>query len=113
MLDDVSSVTLQMALAGLSQRQKVTANNIANLETPNFQASKVDFESNLSDALAAGSPATSSPTVSGTGDSSGANGNNVSLENEIATASKTTLQEQLMSSSLTSMFGYMSTVLKG
>ena len=53
------------------------------------------------------------PALSGTGDAPGINGNNVSLDSEFVTATKTTLQEQLLTSALTSKYGELSTVLKG
>lgn len=113
MLDDISSVALQVAIGGLAQRQQVSANNIANTETPNFTASTVSFESSLADAVRNGDPAAATVTIGGTGDAPGANGNNVSLDSEFVTATKTTLQEQLLTSALTSKYGELSTVLKG
>ena len=113
MLDDVATVTLQTALAALGQRQQVTANNIANVETPGFTASSVDFESSLAAAVAAGNPGAATVSVDPTSDAAGVNGNNVSLDNEMVTATKTTLQEQLLTSAITSKFGLLSTVLKG
>lgn len=113
MLDDVTSLTLQTAIAGLGMRQQVTANNIANLETPGFTASTVSFESSLADAVAAGDPTSASRTVSPSSDPAGINGNNVSLDDEIVTATKTGLQQQLLTGALTAKFGLISTVLKG
>lgn len=113
MLDDVASLTLQAAIGGLGQRERVTANNIANIETPGFTASQVSFESDLANAVAAGDPTAATPTVDATSDPAGANGNNVSLDRELVTATKTTLQEQLLTNALTSKYGFISTVLKG
>ena len=113
MLDDITSVALQVAIGGLAQRQQVTANNIANTETPNFSATQVSFESSLADAVSAGTPAQAAVSAGGTGDAAGVNGNNVSLDREFVTATKTTLQEQLLTSALTSKYGELSTVLKG
>jgi flagellar basal-body rod protein FlgB len=112
-LDDIASVTLQSAIGGLAQRERVTANNIANIETPDFTASQVSFEADLADAVASGNPAAASFNVDPTTDAAGANGNNVSLDNELVTATKTTLQEQLLTGALTSKYGLVSTVLKG
>jgi flagellar basal-body rod protein FlgB len=112
-LDDIASLTLQTAIAGLGQRQRVTANNIANSETPGFTASTVEFESALAAAVAAGAPAHAAIAVTPTTDPAGVNGNNVSLEREFVDATKTTLQEQLLTGSLTAKFGWLSTVLKG
>ena len=113
MLDDIASVTLQTAVSGLSVRQQVTANNIANLETPGFTAGSVSFESNLADAIAAGDPSSATITNTPTADAPGVNGNNVSLDQEIVTATKTGLQEKLLTGALTSKFGLINTVLKG
>lgn len=113
MLDDVASITLQAAIGGLGRRQQVTANNIANAETPGFTASAVDFESSLANAVASGNPAAASINVAPTADAAGVNGNNVSLDREMVDATKTTLQEQLLTSALTSKYGLLSTVLKG
>jgi flagellar basal-body rod protein FlgB len=44
---DVTSVVLQQALGGLSLRQQVITNNIANVDTPGFKASEVTFEDQL------------------------------------------------------------------
>jgi flagellar basal-body rod protein FlgB len=112
-LDDVASVALQSALAGLARREQVTANNIANVETPGFTASSVNFESSLASAVASGDPQRTNISVNPTTDAAGTNGNNVSLDNEMVTATKTTLQEQLISSALTSQLGLIATVLKG
>jgi flagellar basal-body rod protein FlgB len=90
-LDDIASVTLSTALSALSQQQRVTANNIANLETPDFQASRMSFEDSLRDAVP-----------------SGVNGNNVSLNEEMVIAEKTGMQYQLMSTAVSAKFDLIS-----
>jgi flagellar basal-body rod protein FlgB len=112
-LDDLASVTLQTAIADLGHRQQVTSNNIANVETPDFTASTVSFESSLARAVGAGDPAAAQVSVDPTSDPAGQNGNNVSLDNEIVTATKTGLQEQLLTQALTSHYAQLATVLKG
>ena len=42
---------LRYALNGLLTRQQVTAGNVANVDTPGFKASDVNFEANLRRAL--------------------------------------------------------------
>lgn len=113
MFNDVTSVTLATALAGLSERQRVSANNIANIETPGFQASTVTFEDSLADAINSHRPGDASIDTVPTGDLAGQNGNNVNLERELVTATKTGLQQKLLTNTITSHFGWMSTVLKG
>jgi flagellar basal-body rod protein FlgB len=112
-LDDVASLTLQTAVRGLGVRQQVTANNIANLETPGYTAQQVDFESSLADAVAAGDPTRGVVTTTSTPDAPGINGNNVNLDDEVVTATKTGLQQQLLTGALTAKYGLISTVLKG
>ena len=40
MFDDVASVTMRSALDGLATRQRVIADNIANVQTPGFRAGR-------------------------------------------------------------------------
>ncbi|OGO39885.1 MAG: flagellar basal-body rod protein FlgB, partial [Chloroflexi bacterium RBG_16_57_9] len=47
LFNDNTNQVLHTALDGLARRQQVTANNIANAETPGFKASIVTFESQL------------------------------------------------------------------
>jgi flagellar basal-body rod protein FlgB len=112
-LDDVTSVTLSTALSALAERQRVSADNLANIETPNFTASQVSFESSLRDAIAAGDPAQASVSVTPTADPAGVNGNNVNLDTETVTDEKTALQYSLLSGAMSAKFGLIDTVLKG
>ncbi|MFL6160950.1 MAG: flagellar basal body rod protein FlgB [Jatrophihabitantaceae bacterium] len=113
MLDDIASVTLSTALSALAQRERVSANNIANLETPNFTASSVSFEDSLRAAVAAGDPASARFSVARTGDAPGINGNNVSLDTETVTDEKTQLQYSLLSGAMSAKFNLIDTVIKG
>lgn len=113
MLDDVTSVTLSTALSALAERQRISANNLANIETPNFTASQVSFESSLRDAIAAGDPAQADVSITATTDPAGINGNNVNLDTETVTDEKTVLQYSLLSGALSAKFGLIDTVLKG
>ena len=113
MLDDVASVTLSTALSALAARQRVSANNIANLETPNFRAGQVSFEDNLRRAVEAGEPAQAAIALTASTAPAGINGNNVSLDTETLIDEKTALQYQLLSGAMSSKFGLIDTVLKG
>lgn len=44
---DISTVTAKAALNGLSLRQQAISRNIANIDTPGYQAETVDFQSTL------------------------------------------------------------------
>jgi flagellar basal-body rod protein FlgB len=111
-LDDIATLSLQSAMHGLATQQQVTANNIANLETPNFTAQNVSFESSLAAAIAAGDPSSAIVSTSASGDAPGVNGNNVSLDEELVTTTKNQLQQQLVAGALTSTYGLMATVLQ-
>ena len=94
MFDSVSITALNSALDGLSLRQRVIANNVANLQTPGFQAGKVSFESALADAVASGSGAVT-PTVAQSLEPTRTDGNNVNLDEETLSNVDTNLRYQL------------------
>jgi flagellar basal-body rod protein FlgB len=96
--DAVSSV-LGAALDGLAFRQRVTADNIANVDTPGFRATSVDFESALRDAISdPGELEDGLGVVSTTTDTPvGANGNGVDLRKEALAAIQSQFQYQLLS----------------
>jgi flagellar basal-body rod protein FlgB len=94
-MDQILSV-LQFALDGVSQRQQVVANNLANADTPGFTAQQVNFESSLQQAL--GSPNGGQATLSVTDSAAapGSNGNNVDTGGQLVAADQATLQYQTM-----------------
>lgn len=96
MLDDPTSRVVRTALSGLATRQRVTADNIANIETPGFLAGRVQFEDALRTAVADGSPGTVTPAVARSLEPTRMNGNNVNLDHETLTAIDTGLRYQLM-----------------
>lgn len=110
MFNDVTSVTLNTAIAGLSERQRVSAHNIANMETPGFSASRVSFEDSLTAAVRIGEPGQATITNAPTGDQPGPNDNNVNLDSELVTATETGLQQRLLTNTMTTRFGWMNTV---
>ncbi|WP_416395090.1 MULTISPECIES: flagellar basal body rod protein FlgB [unclassified Curtobacterium] len=112
MFDSVTSVALQSALDGLSMRQKVIANNIANINTPNYHAEKVQFEDALAKSIVDGNGATT-PTVARSLEPTNTNGNNVNLDEETLSNIDTVLRYQFatqaMNSELTSIRAAMRT----
>jgi flagellar basal-body rod protein FlgB len=104
-LSDLTTAALQYAVDALSLRQQAVAGNLANAQTPNYQAKEVDFEGSLSQALAAGNVGLAgAPTVTTSGAPSDANGNNVDPSNDIVTLQETTLRYQAMVDSLNAKF---------
>ena len=49
--NDIAVRSLGKALDGLSLRQQVIGNNLANVDTPNFKTSEVSFEQDLQAAM--------------------------------------------------------------
>lgn len=109
---------LQVALDGLAQRQGVTADNVANIQTPGFRARTVEFEAALADAVA-GAPGASADDLAGTigtgytSDPAREDGNNVSLENETLFGTKTNLEYTMALRVVDSRFGIYRDVLRG
>ncbi|HVK29185.1 MAG TPA: flagellar basal body protein [Nocardioides sp.] len=98
---DAVGFVLHTAINGLSTRQNVIADNIANVDTPGFRARSVEFESALERAIEHGSATTSGPgsvgvTVDATQTPVGANDNNVDLRKESIAAIQTQYQYQIM-----------------
>jgi flagellar basal-body rod protein FlgB len=113
-LNDVTSVALHSALSGLSLRQRVIANNIANIETPNFHAGRVSFEDALRSAVDGGqSPAGVTPDVEQSLEPTRENGNNVNLDQETLSNVDTGLRYQLVLRALDSKYGLLHDVIKG
>jgi flagellar basal-body rod protein FlgB len=99
---DAPMRALEYALRGLGQRADVRAHNMANLNTPGFRASRVDFESALRAALASGRPErAAAPAVEADPSYPDALGNTVSLENEMVGMLKDNLLRDALVSSYT------------
>jgi flagellar basal-body rod protein FlgB len=97
---------LQFSLDAVVNQQQVIANNIANVNTPNFQASQLSFESSLAQALQDGGSANA--VTSPEGLASGSNGNNVSLSTETTLMQENNLENQAVDNALSSQFAFLS-----
>jgi flagellar basal-body rod protein FlgB len=108
--DGVAGV-LHTALNGISFRQDVIADNIANVDTPGFRARAVDFESSLKSAVARGGvdSAGVDMNVMTTATPVGENGNNVDLRKETMAAMQSVFQFQIVSRSVSDRFELMKT----
>ena len=94
MFDSVSSIALQSALDGLALRQRAIANNIANVNTPNYHARRVQFETTLAASVAAGSKTMTAATTATSLEPTNLEGNNVNLETETLSNVDTVLRYQ-------------------
>ncbi|MBZ5735176.1 flagellar basal body rod protein FlgB [Nocardioides sp. TRM66260-LWL] len=113
--DAVSSV-LGYALDGIAQRQRVIADNIANIDTPGFRATAVDFESSLQAAISGAGPdgvqsalANATPALLPTNTPVGANGNDVDLRKETLAAMQSQFQYQMVARAVTDRFDLVKT----
>ena len=114
MIDDVTTVALHTALDGLAMRQRVIADNVANIETPGFLAGRVNFEDALRSAVENGqSPSDVTPTVARSLEPTRIDGNNVNLDEETISGIDTNMQYQLVLNALDAKYGLMGDVLKG
>jgi flagellar basal-body rod protein FlgB len=103
----------KLALNGLSRRQEVISHNLANIDTPGFQAQKVDFEGALQRALDGsqtiglsathgahlGSPDGTAARIQVSarqGGSMRADGNNVDLDVELVQMAETELRYEAL-----------------
>jgi flagellar basal-body rod protein FlgB len=99
MLNSVTINALSSALEGLTARQTATANNIANINTPNYKAQVVSFESALAASVKAGDGNVSA-TTSTSLEPTELDGNNVNLDTEDITNTTTVLQYQFASQAI-------------
>jgi flagellar basal-body rod protein FlgB len=112
-LDDVTSAALHTALSGLAKRQRVIADNLANVETPGFLAGKVSFESALASAVRSGDPSSVTPSVARSLEPTRLNGNNVNLDEETLSNVDTGLKYQLVLRALDAKYGLLHDAIKG
>jgi flagellar basal-body rod protein FlgB len=110
-VDDLTISTVHSALRGLAQRQRVIADNIANVETPGFTAQRVSFEASLRAAISSGSPQSANVAVIPSDAYANVNGNNVQLDDETMSLVDTGLQYQLMVEAMNAKFGLLRTAI--
>src|SRR4051812_42160661 len=80
-ISDLTMSAIHSALSGLTLRQRAIADNVANINTPGYLATRVDFESSLRSALSSGTSdvnVSSSKSLAATR----TDGNNVDLDTE-------------------------------
>ncbi len=112
-MSDVASVAIRAALTGLSARQRVLADNIANVETPGFLAGRVDCEESLRAALEAQQPGDTELSTRRSLAPLNHNGNNVKLDDEVVGLVEVGLRYQMMTEAMNSKFGLLRTAISG
>jgi flagellar basal-body rod protein FlgB len=115
-LFDTTDLALQQGLSGAGLRQQLLANNLANVNTPGFKRSDVDFQSSLAAALSSGDPASAlgsmafQPQVDSTS-SMRADGNNVSADQELSNMTENAVQYEALASVEKSRFDWLRTAI--
>ncbi len=112
-MNDVTMNAIQASLRGLAARQRATADNIANLETPRYLANRVSFETSLRAALRTGDPTRTEVGTQRSMAPTGMNGNNVNLDEETLSMIDTNLRYQLMVEAMNAKFRLLRTSIKG
>nr|WP_220481841.1 flagellar basal body protein [Nocardioides ginsengisegetis] len=111
---DAVGAVLNSALDGIALRQRVIADNIANVDTPGYRATSVDFETSLRAAISSGDlNAAVVPTETPTDTPVGANGNNVDLRKETLAAVQSQFQYQVLTRATSDRFDLIKTVAGG
>lgn len=103
-IGDTTMSTIEWALSAESERQRVTANNIANVNTPGFRSSRVDFEQSLANAMTTQGGAVARLTTRAAATPQNINGNDVALEQETTILNQSNLHYEALSSAITMKF---------
>ncbi len=131
--NDIGFKSISVALDGLSLRQRVSSNNIANVDTPGYKAQFVSFEDQLQRAmhaettdptvtLAVTSDAhlqhrptsgTTIPQVGGNANDLRNDANNVDIDLEMTTLAETTLRYQALAQLTTNKLGLLKSIVRG
>jgi len=115
---------LRAAMSGLAARQRTIANNVANVDTPNFKASEVRFEDTLKSAMtraargftptsqtALNAAASQSKLVDAT--NSRGDGNNVDIDREMEALSEANLTYSALTQAMSTRISILRNVISG
>lgn len=111
MFESVTSVALESALNGLAMRQRVIANNIANVNTPGYHAERVSFEDTLAQSVRNGdgqATATKATSLEPTR----LDGSNVNMDTETLSNVDTVLRYQFATQAASGTFNGIRTALR-
>ncbi|MCU1442275.1 MAG: flagellar biosynthesis protein FlgB [Cryobacterium sp.] len=111
MFDSVTATALSSALDGLALRQRTIANNIANVNTPNYHAKRVAFEDALAAAVSNGGGRVTATTANSL-EPTNTNGNNVNLDTETLSNIDTVLRYQYATQAVNGQFSSVRSALR-
>jgi len=110
-ISDSVTAALHLAINGLDARQQAISTNIANLETPNYLAKEIDFESSLRAALDDGDPSQMEISVSESLAATRLNGNNVNIDFELLASSENVMRQKLAVQALSAKYQLIRTAI--
>lgn len=99
--------------ARAGRRNRVIADNVANVETPGFLAGRVDFESSLRAAVADGTNPDVAPSTARSLEPTRTNGNNVNLDEETLAGLTTNLRYSAAIEAMNGKFSLLRTAIRG
>lgn len=111
MFESVTTVALDNALSSLALRQRTIANNIANVNTPDFHAGRVSFESALTESVQTGSGDAAVSTAASL-EPTRLNGSNVNLDTETLANIDTVLRYQFAARAVEGAFTGVRTAMR-
>ncbi|HZS90581.1 MAG TPA: flagellar basal body rod protein FlgB [Chloroflexota bacterium] len=113
---DLTMQGMEFALNSLSDRMQVLANNIANSQTPGYQAQDVSFEGQLASILNGEDTATPMATgqvVNSPDVSTRIDGNTVGMDSEMGRLSETVLMYNALTQLTTDRLGILKNAITG
>ncbi len=110
MFGSVSFEAMSSALDALSLRQRTIADNIANIQTPGYQARRVQFEDALSSAVSRGNGSVDA-SIGVSLEPTREDGNNVNLDTETVSNIDTVLRYQLAERAIDGKFSSIRTAI--
>ena len=111
MSSSISFDAISSSLDALSLRQRVIADNIANVQTPGYQAKRVEFEDALSRAVGHGSGQVTASTQTSL-EPTREDGNNVNLDTEVLSNIDTNLRYQLATRAIDGKFAMLRAAMR-
>lgn len=110
--NDLVSRILERGLEASSLRHRVLANNIANVNTPGFKRSRVEFEAKLAEALRGNQTEVEAPeVVQETNSLARPDGNNVDIELEMSQLAENQIWHAALVRQLSDHFARLRTVV--
>ena len=111
-IGNLTTETLAASLRGLEVERWAHEHNVANIETPGYQARLVEFRDALKHAIDQGRPLSMEADVSISRAATRVNGNNVDVTHELTGLAENGLEQQLIVSALNAQYQLIRTAIE-